>query len=373
MSKDYYDILGVNKNASQDEIKKAFRKKAHTHHPDKGGDEAKFKEVNEAYQTLSNKNKRAQYDQFGSAFSNGGNGANGFSGFNGQGFNWQDFSRANGQGFQQNINFDDLGDLFGDIFGGFGESRRSSSRPQQQVGEDIQITMDIDFQEAVFGTEKTIRLDKQVICSKCNGKGYEDGTKIITCPQCNGRGQIETVQRTIFGMFKSTSICPTCHGEGKKPEKYCSACHGSGRVKNKKDIKITIPAGISAGETIRVSGEGNVGHKGAEDGDLYISFKIKPDKEFKRDEHNILSQAEINISQASLGDKIQINTLDGLVKLKIPAGTQSGKIFVLKGKGVPHLNSPSKRGDHLVEIIVKTPSRLSRKAKKLLEELQEEL
>ena len=364
MSKDYYKVLGVEKNASADEIKKAFRKKAHTYHPDKdGGDEAKFKEVNEAYQTLSDKNKRAQYDSFGSTFNNmGGGGGNPFGGFSGF------------QGGAQNINMEDLGDLFGDLFGGgFGGARSSRSRARAQSGEDIQITMDIDFREAVFGAEKNIRLDKQDTCTKCKGKGHDDKTKIVTCPECNGKGQVETVQRTMFGVFKSAKVCPTCGGEGKKPESFCSECHGSGRVKTKKEIKITIPAGISAGETIRVTGQGNVGPKGTRSGDLYISFRIKKDKEFTRQGNEILIQATINISQASLGDKIEVKTLDGLVKLKIPAGTQSGKVFVLKGKGVPHLNSPSRRGDQHVEVIVKTPGKLSRKAKKLLEDLSKEL
>ncbi len=365
MSKDYYKILGVDKNASQDEIKKAYRKLAHQHHPDKGGgDDKKFKEINEAYQTLGKPDKRAQYDQFGSAFNSAG-GQSGFSGF-GKGNPFGGFQ----QGSYQNINFDDLGDIFGDLFGGFG---RPSSRTRTQTGEDIQISMEIDFREAVFGAEKNIRLDKQDTCSKCNGKGYEDGTRIITCPECNGSGQVEQVQRTVFGMFKTARVCPTCQGQGKKPEKFCSACHGSGRIKTKKDIKITIPAGISEGETIRISNQGNAGIKSSASGDLYVSFKIKPDSEFEREGYEILSTVEINISQAALGDKIQVNTLDGPVKLKIPAGTQSGTNFVLKNKGVPHLNSPSKRGDQQVEVNVNIPENLSRTAKKLLQELEGEL
>lgn len=374
MSKDYYKVLGVDKKASQDEIKKAYRKLAHKYHPDKdGGDDKKFKEINEAYQTLGKPDKRAQYDQFGSAFNSaGGPGAGGFSGnpFGG-------FGAAGGQRSYQNINMDDLGDLFGDLFGGGFSSRGRSgygrTGTRQASGEDIQISMEIDFREAVFGAEKNIRLDKQDTCDKCQGKGYEADTKIVTCPECNGRGQVEQVQRTVFGMFKTARVCPTCQGQGKKPEKFCSACHGSGRVKTKKEIEITIPAGISEGETIRISGQGNVGPKGASAGDLYVSFKIKSDPEFKREGQDILSTVEINISQAALGDKIQINTLDGPVKLKIPASTQSGKIFVLKNKGVPHLNSPSRRGDQHVEVIVETPEKLSRKAKKLLQELEKEL
>ncbi len=374
MNKDYYKILGIDKTASQEEVKKSFRKKAHQHHPDKsGGDEIKFKEINEAYQTLGNKEKRAQYDQFGSAFSSAGTGS-GQGGF-GQA-NWQDFARQygaqQGGGFRTNINFDDfdLGDIVGDIFG-FGGSR-SRSRSRTQVGEDIQIQMTIDFREAVFGAEKIIILDKQEICDKCEGKGFENKTKIITCPQCNGSGQIQQTQRTIFGAFSTATICPTCKGEGKKPENYCSKCHGSGRIKIKKEIKITIPAGININETIKISGQGSAGSERGRAGDLFISFNIQPSKEFTRDNYNILSKAEINISQASLGDKIKINTLDGLVKLKIPSGTQSGKIFILKNKGVPVLNSYDRRGNQQVEVTVKIPTRLSRKQKKLLEELKED-
>ncbi|MBU4360470.1 molecular chaperone DnaJ [Candidatus Parcubacteria bacterium] len=380
MPKDYYSTLGVDKKASQEEIKKAFRKRAHEYHPDKSsGDEAKFKEINEAYQTLGNKEKRSQYDQFGATFDSSGMGGNrgGFGG--GQGFNWQDFARQySGQqtgGFRTNINFDDfdLGDIVGDVFG-FGSSRsRGRSRNYAQAGEDIQIQMTIDFNEAVFGAEKIIILDKQDVCDKCAGKGYEAKTKIITCPQCNGSGQIQQTQRTIFGAFSTATICPTCKGEGKKPESFCSKCRGQGRIKTRKELKISIPAGINIGETIKISKQGNSGSKGGQAGDLYISFNIQSNKEFVREEYNILSKAEINISQAALGDKIEINTLDGLVNLKIPAGTQSGKIFLLKNKGVPILNSYGRRGDQQVEVTVKIPTRLSRKQKKLLEELKDEM
>jgi len=361
MSKDYYSTLGVDKKASQDEIKKAFRKKAHEHHPDKGnGDEAKFKEINEAYQTLGNKEKRAQYDQFGSTFNSGGMGGQ-QGGFGG---NWQDFARASGSA--QDFNGINLEDLMGDLFGG----RQRSSRTGSAGGEDIQIQMTIDFKEAVFGAEKIISLDKQDSCDKCSGKGYESKSKIITCPQCKGSGQIQQTQRTIFGAFSTATICPTCKGEGKKPEQYCSKCHGNGRTKTKKQIKITIPAGIDSGQTIKISQQGNSGVRGNISGDLYVSFNIKPDKEFTRENYNILSKTEINISQASLGDKIKINTLDGFVNLKIPAGTQSRKVFILKNKGVPVLNSTGRRGDHQVEVIVNIPTKLSRKQKKLLEELK---
>jgi len=378
MSKNYYDILGVSKTATADEIKKAFRKLAHEHHPDKAhGNEAKFKEINEAYQVLGNEEKRKQYDQFGQTFN--GQGFNAGAGFGGQGFNWQDFTRQYGNqgGFRTNINFDDLnfdlGDLFGDFFGGSNRRSKSRSYEREQTGEDIEIQMTIGFKEAVFGTEKIIALEKQDVCDKCNGSGSEPGSKTITCPECKGKGQIEQTQRTIFGVFTTRSVCNTCAGEGKKPEKFCSKCYGEGRVKNKKEIKIKIPAGIDEGQQIKISGAGNVGLKGASAGDLYISFKINPDKIFAREGNNILSQIEIDITQAALGDKIEIETIDGRVILKIPEGTQSGKVFILKEKGVPELNRPGHRGDMIVEVIVKIPTKLSRAGKKILEELKEEL
>ncbi|HOY56133.1 MAG TPA: molecular chaperone DnaJ [bacterium] len=376
MSKDYYQVLGVSKTAGQDEIKKAFRKLAHEHHPDKAnGNEAKFKEINEAYQVLSNTEKRQQYDQFGQTFNSGQGGfnASGFGG--GQGFNWQDFARQSAQGGGGGFSFNgeefDLGDIFGDLFGGGRRQSRASTR--SRAGEDIEIRMDIDFKEAVFGAEKDIVLEKQEICSVCNGQGNEPDSKIITCPECKGTGQVHQTQRTFFGSFAAAIVCPTCLGAGKKPEKFCSKCHGDGRIKNKKEIKISIPAGIDEDQQIKISGAGHVGVKGAHSGDLYVSFKIEKDKNFQRDGYNISSKVEINIVQAALGDKIEVLTVDGPVLLKIPDGTQTGKTFVLKDKGVPILNSYGRRGDHLVEVIVKTPTKISRQGKKLLEELKDEL
>ncbi len=369
MSKDYYEILGVSKNATQEEIKKAFRKKAHQYHPDKKtGDEKKFKEANEAYQILGNEQKRKQYDQFGSSF----NGASGFSG--GQqsgGFNWQDFARqAGGQsGFGNGgVNFDgfDFGDIFGDIFGGSSRTRR------QTRGADLQFQMEISLKESAFGAEKIISLNKMEECDQCHGKGYDSSAKIIECPQCKGSGRIRQQQRTMFGIFQTEAICPTCQGEGKKPDKFCSKCHGSGRVKKSKELKIKVPAGIDDGESIRITGEGEAGEKGSVAGDLYIVFRIKPENNFKRQGYNILTKQTINIVQAALGDKIKVMTLDGEVNLKIPAGTESGQIFKLSGKGVEKLHGRG-RGDQLVEIEVKTPKRLTRKAKKLLEELENEI
>ncbi len=371
-NKDYYELLGVSKSASQEEIKKAFRKLAHEHHPDKkSGDEAKFKEINEAYQVIGSEEKRKQYDQFGSAYNSAG-GFNAGQGFGG-GFNWQDFARQNSSGgFSFNSEDIDLGDIFGDVFG-FGGGRSRAGRARTSVGEDIEIVLTIDFKEAIFGAEKLIYLEKNDTCDGCQGSGAEAGSKISTCPECKGAGQIRQTQRTIFGNIATNVVCGTCHGAGEKPEKFCSKCHGSGRVKNKKEIKISIPAGIDENQQIKISGAGHAGEKKIRAGDLYVSFKINPDKKFVRQGQNILTKLSIDFVQAALGDKIEIETLDGVVSLKIPEGTQTGKVLSLSNKGVPELNRPNRRGDMLVEVVVKTPERISRQGKKLLEELKNEL
>jgi len=380
MSKDYYNILGVSKDADQNEIKKAYRKLAHKYHPDKkGGDEAKFKEINAAYQVLSNKEKRAQYDQYGSTFedaaSGGGRG----------GFNWQDFARqaggfsssdfyrqggGAGGGQYQNFDFGDLGDIFGDIFG-FGGRRSSRRQSRQGRARDIEASMNVDFMEAVFGAEKHITLDKNVRCQKCQGSGAEPGSKIETCKTCGGSGQVQRVQNTFLGQMRTASVCPDCQGQGQKASKKCSQCSGSGIVKEKKDIKVKIPAGIDSGQAIRLAGQGEAAPRGGQNGDLYIRIKVNPDSKFERDNFDIYSQLEISFSEAALGAKKSVETVDGPVNLKIPSGVQSGKLLRLKNKGVPRLKAGG-RGDHFVKIIVKTPTRLSRKEKKIFKELTEE-
>lgn len=360
MGKDYYKVLGVDKNASQDEIKKAFRKKAHECHPDKaGGDEAKFKEINEAYQVLGNAEKRSQYDQFGSAFEHAQAGG-GFSGFEG----FRDFSGF-ANGFDGNV--DDLGDIFGglgDIFGFGGGKARSGPKK----GSNTQALLTIDFMEAVFGAEKELKINKTVKCDNCNGNGAEPGSKIETCKTCGGRGTVTRIQRTILGNMQVQSTCQDCAGEGKTFETKCKKCHGEGIVQEKVNLKLKIPAGINNGETIRLSGQGEAGLKGGAYGDLYIKIQVRSDSRFTRSGYDIRTKIEINFTQAALGDKIEIETVDGKIKLKIPEGTQSGTIFKLRGRGVPRLQGRG-RGDHLVEISIKTPTNLSRKQKKLLEEL----
>ena len=364
MGKDYYKTLGVDKGASQEEIKKAYRTKAHQYHPDKkGGDEKKFKEINEAYQVLGNPQKKAQYDQFGSAFENAQAGG-GFGGFDG----FRDFSNyANG------FDMDDLGDVFGgigDIFG-FGGG---SSKKQRRRGADIQAILTIDFNEAVFGVEKEFSINKNIKCDKCQGNGAEPGTKIETCKTCGGSGTVTRVQRTILGNMQVNTVCENCGGEGKSFSQKCSKCSGEGIVRENVKLKIKIPAGIDDGETIRLSGQGEAGIKGAAEGDLYIKIRVMPSKIFERDGYDIKSQTEISFTQAVLGDKIEIETVEGSISLKIPEGTQSGTIFKLAGKGINKLRGSgsfgsTKKGDHYVKIKVIIPKNLNRSQKKVIKDL----
>lgn len=360
MANDYYATLGVGREASEEEIKKAFRKLAHEHHPDKGGDSTKFKEVNEAYQVLSNKERRAQYDRFGQTFG----GAQGAPG----GFRWEDFSQGFGQqgGFQTaDI---DLGDLFGDVFGFGGRSRGTRREP----GRDLELQMTLEFAEAAFGIQRTVEVEKAVPCPRCKGNGAEPDAGMSTCPMCNGGGRAERVQQTILGSIRSVGVCERCRGSGKIPKKVCETCRGETIIHRAKRIDVSVPAGIDDGQTIRLSGEGEAGQHSAPGGDLYIHVRVKPDRRFQRDGADVLADVSINFSQAALGATMTVPTLDGDVDVKIPAGTQSGRILRLKGKGTHKINAHS-RGDHLLTILVRTPEKLSKQAKKLLEELDEEL
>jgi len=367
--RDYYEILGIKKGATDDEIKKAYRKMAMKHHPDRVGGtstdsaqakeaEERFKEANEAYQILSDAQKRKQYDQFGHSGPFGaGNGPSGAGGY-------QQYGGFNGGGF--NVNMEDLGgfgDIFESFFGGGGGGRSSRTRK----GADIQAELRIDFKEAVFGALKDFTLLKQNQCDKCKGSGAEPGSGEKTCPTCNGKGQVQTEQHTIFGTFAQATVCPECHGKGKVPEKKCTKCHGEGRVREQVTIKVKIPAGVDNGQTIRVSGKGEAGEYGIPAGDLYLIVRVTPDKRFVRNGYNIESEVEISFPEAALGTTVNVETIDGKVTLKVPAGTQSGKVFKLSERGVPHLNG-RQRGDHLVTVNVLTPTKLSSKQKKLLEE-----
>lgn len=354
--RDYYEILGVNKDASADEIKKAFRRAAIEHHPDRGGDETKFKEVNEAYEVLKDTDKRKRYDQFGHA-GVGGAGAGGdpFAGFGGF-----------GQG--QNINFDfgdlGLGDIFSSFFGGgFGGG---GGQRRQARGRDVETSVEISFEEAVFGTEADLNLTLEDTCEHCKGTTVEPGHELKTCDQCQGSGQIINVTRTIFGNIQQASVCPKCKGTGKIPEKVCSACHGKGTQAKKQDVALKIPAGIDDGATIRLREHGEAVANGPK-GDLYVNIRVKSHKKFTREGDLILSEEHVGMVEAALGTEIDVDTVDGPVRMKVPAGTQSGADFKLSSHGVPHLKGNS-RGAHIVTVIVDTPTKLTREQQELLKQ-----
>ncbi|MDX9778650.1 MAG: molecular chaperone DnaJ [Patescibacteria group bacterium] len=354
MSKDYYNILGVKKEASADEIKAAFRKKAHEHHPDKGGDEAKFKEINEAYQVLGNQSKRQQYDQFGSAFQNGQAG-----GFGGQGFG----------GFDgMNINMDDLGDIFGGFGDIFGFGANTNRRTRAQRGRDLEMIIKIDFLESILGAEKEISFPHLAVCKHCQGSGHAADAKIETCTTCNGTGHISRIQRTILGAVQTQSLCPDCQGEGKKASHPCPHCQGQGRERKTEKIKVKIPAGIKNNESIRLANYGDAGERSAPAGDLFLRVQVASHPSLHREGDDIHSQATITVKEAILGTKIKIATAFGDVSLKIPAGTQSHTTFRLKDKGAPRLHGRG-QGDHFVQIKVIIPTNISKKDKKLLEDL----
>ena len=373
MSKDYYNILGVSKDANDNEIKKAYRRLAHRYHPDKkGGDEAKFKEINEAYQILSDKQKKAQYDQFGSAFDQAGGGAGrqGFGGFDFSGFSDAFSGDQGGVKFEFGGGDGGFEDIFSSAFGG-----RRETKERKQKGEDVSVDVEISLEDASTGIEKEIEIYISSICPRCNGSGAEPGSKINICKTCGGTGQIKKERRTILGTFAQVEVCDDCQGEGMRPEKNCSQCGGDGRIKTNKTVKVKIPAGIADGQTIRLSGQGEVGFRPSSgksvSGDLYITVHISRHALFERRKDDIYYRLEVNFSQVALGDNIKIPTLNGKVKLKIPSGIQSGKIIKLSGKGVPHLRGWGK-GDMFVVVQIRTPEKLSRKQKQLLDEMRKE-
>ncbi|MFC1598025.1 molecular chaperone DnaJ [Patescibacteria group bacterium] len=367
MSKDYYNILGVDKGASQEEVKKAYRKLAHEHHPDKEhGNEDKFKEVNEAYQVLGNEQKRKSYDQFGTADFGGGAGPGAGPG----GMNWEDIMRqggfAGGGGTAQGVEFD-LGDIFSEFFRGGARGGRGGRR-QQQKGQDIQIDMDLKFEEASFGAKKEVSLLRDVKCEHCKGNTAEPGTPIKDCTTCSGSGVVEQLQRSILGAIRTQTPCQDCEGQGKIPEKKCSKCSGNGVQKKDSAIEIDIPAGIDDGQTIRIASQGEAGPKGAPAGDLFVNVHVREHQGWQREGNDVISEHEVPYSTLVLGGKINVDTLDGEVVVKIPAGTESGKALRLRGKGVQRLQG-SGRGEHIVKVHVDVGKRMSSKKKKLLKEL----
>ncbi|MFA6094766.1 MAG: molecular chaperone DnaJ [Candidatus Paceibacterota bacterium] len=359
--KNYYDILGIQKGSSKDEIKTAFRKLAHKYHPDKdGGDEAKFKEVSEAYSILSDDKKRQEYDMYGRTGAGGGGGAGGFGGFNPNDFQGFDFSQFTGGGSQfQDF---DIGDIFGDIFGGGG------GRTRVKRGRDISVDVEISFSESVFGTDKKIVLEKASTCDICHGTGAEKGTELKKCPTCDGNGKVREVKRTIFGQQSSIRECVTCKGTGTIPKTNCSTCRGSGIVQKRQELQVKIPSGIESGETLRVTGSGEAISGGAA-GDLYIKVHVTPHSVFRKEGNNLIMDLEIKLSDALLGGEQTVHTLDGDVTVKIPEGITFGEILRIKGKGVP---TGGRRGDILMKIKIHIPRKLSRDTKKKIEELKKE-
>jgi molecular chaperone DnaJ len=352
--RDYYETLGVSKDASADEIKKAYRRAAVEHHPDRGGDEAKFKEVSEAYEVLKDTDKRKRYDQFGHAGVGNGSG-----------------NPFGGAGGAQNVNFDfgdlGLGDIFSSFFGGgFG----GQGQPRQARGRDVEAAVEISFEQAIFGAEVELRLDLEDTCEHCKGTTVEPGYNLKTCDQCKGSGQVMTVTRTIFGNIQQASVCPKCHGRGKIPEKVCTVCHGKGTQSKRQTVELKIPAGIDDGATIRLREHGEAIANGPK-GDLYVNIRVKPHKHFTREGDLVLSEEHVGMVEAALGTEIEIETVDGPVLMRVPAGTQSGSDFKLSGHGVTHLKGSS-RGAHIVTITVDTPTKLSRHQQDLLEQFQQE-
>lgn len=349
--RDYYEVLGVSKDASADEIKKAFRKAAVQHHPDKeGGDETKFKEINEAYEVLKDDKKRQRYDQFGHAGIGGNGGGDPFGGFGGQG---------------QNINFD-FGDMgLGDIFSSFFGGGAGNQRGRQSRGNDVETEITITFEEAVFGTQADINLRLDSVCEHCKGTTAEPGYELKTCDECKGAGQVNRVVRTVFGNIQQAMVCPKCSGTGKIPEKVCTVCHGKGTERKNQEISLKIPAGVDDGAVIRLREHGEAIASGSK-GDLYVGIRVRPHKKFTREGDLILSEETVQMVDATLGTEIEVDTVDGPVTMKVPAGTQSGTDFKLSNHGVPHLKRDT-RGAHIVTIIVETPTKLTKKQQELLE------
>ncbi len=353
--RDYYEVLGLKKGASDDEIKKAFRKLAMKYHPDKNpGDksaEEKFKEINEAYAVLSDPEKKDKYDRYGHA------GVDPNAGFGGGGF---------GGGFGGFGGFEDIFDMFGGAFGGgFGGGRSGSRRNGPRKGSDLQKTMTIEFEEAAFGAKKQIRINKFVKCKTCGGSGAEPGTSKKQCTRCGGSGEVRTSQRTPLGTFQSVSPCPDCNGTGEINETPCKDCGGSGRVKDNVTISINIPAGVDNDSVIPIKGQGEPGINGGPDGDLYIVINVKPHKLFERRGQDLWLEIPITFDQAALGDEIVVPTLEEKVSYKVPAGTQPGTVFRLKGKGIKSVRS-SRKGDLYVKVTLEVPTKLTSKQKKAI-------
>ena len=352
--RDYYEVLGVQKGASTEEIKKAYRKQALKYHPDRNPDnkeaEEKFKEASEAYEVLSDDEKRSRYDQFGHAGvdPNFGGAQGGYGGFGGFG------------------DFGDLGDIFGSFFGG--GASRSARRNAPRQGENIGIRLDVTFEEAAFGCEKEVSVQRIENCSSCNGTGSADGAT-ETCSYCKGSGQVRTTQNFMGMSMQSTSVCPQCNGRGKLVKNPCTTCRGKGKVRRTQKLKVKVPAGIDHGQVFRMPGQGNVGSNGGPNGDVMVEANIRRHSIFSRDGYTVYCEVPISFTQAALGAQIQVPTLDGKVSFDLPEGTQTGTVFTLRDKGIPMVNNPRRRGDHRFSVIVETPTKLNKEQKELLRKL----
>ncbi|MFR3653877.1 MAG: molecular chaperone DnaJ [Dysosmobacter welbionis] len=355
--RDYYEVLGVSRGASEDEIKKAYKKMARKYHPDLNpGDktaEEKFKEVNEAYEVLSDADKKARYDQYGHAGVDPNFGAGGFGG-----------------GFDGSFDFGDLGDIFGSFFGGgFGGGRRTNPNAPQR-GESIRMSIAISFEEAAFGCEKAVTVERYETCDTCHGNGCAPGTSPEVCPDCHGTGTVQVRRQTPMGVFATSSPCPKCGGKGRIIHQPCKDCRGSGMVRKKKTIQASIPAGIDNGHTISIRGQGNAGKNGGPAGDLLITITVRPHELFRREGTSVLCEAPITFTQAVLGAELEIPTIDGKVKYTLPEGTQSGTTFRLKGKGIPSINGRG-RGDQYVTVYIETPKNLNKEQEEALKKFAE--
>ena len=353
--RDYYEVLGVSKGASDDEIKKAYKKLARKYHPDLNPDnkeaEEKFKEANEAYEILSDREKRGRYDQFGHAGVDPNFG-------------------AGGGGFDGSFDFGDLGDIFGSFFGGgFGGGRRSNPNAPQR-GESIRLSLILSFEEAAFGCEKAVTVERLEPCPSCQGSGCAEGTTPEVCPDCHGTGTVQVRRQTPMGVFATSSPCTRCGGKGKIIHQPCRECRGAGSVRKRKTIQASIPAGIDNGQTISIRGQGNAGKNGGPAGDLLVTITVRPHEIFRRDGTSVLCEAPITFAQAALGAELEIPPIDGKVKYDIPEGTQSGTVFRLKGKGIPSINGRG-RGDQYVTVYIETPRNLSKEQKEALRKFAE--
>jgi len=352
--RDYYEVLGISKGASDEQIKKAFRKLALEFHPDRNkadGAVEKFKEVNEAYQVLTDSEKRSDYDRFGHA-GVGQNGAQGFDGFD---------------------NFGGFGDIFEAFFGGGSGTQSQSRASSARRGSDLQYSVNVEFEEAAFGAEREQEVRRTEVCSKCRGDRSEPESQAVACPNCGGSGEIRRGSQSIFGQFVQVSACNKCQGEGKVISDPCTQCKGRGTEVRRRKLAVSIPAGIESGTQIRLTGEGEPGINGGPPGDLYVSVRVKPHKLFRRDGYDIVHPQAINVADAALGTTLKVPTLDGEADVEVPPGTQTGDIIKLKGDGVPYLGRENQRGDHLITMVVQTPRRLDENQRRLLQELSESL